>query len=310
MVTTRGSSKAQALKISSSLHTSTKKQPPKPTPSNNNDAKSYSNHLVPQAHQEESHTEAAPKQTSTRKRKRPGEGARKTRNNVGPQRCVYFAARFPQTIAIFMHISSLLFTSPSNRVANAPSPKRYVQTPNDDTESEQPHSRPTFEASSLEAFVSHIKRNRRCGACWASLEDRIDVRVLIESKCPPQSIEKLASPAIHPLLVLSAAHCPSNHCKEVTCLGCGATFTLYPGQIDQHPVYGCDKGWYVALWLQLVYSSFARAPPPANSEEASSKVKKSSAQSHKSKTSKASSHSSTPAGAFMVFTLIERGLQS
>ena len=166
----------------------------------------------------------------------------------------------------------------------------------DDTGPEQTDSRASFEPATLKDFIANIKQKLKCCKCKKDLQDQIDICYLVENKCPPEDYDSLAQPATHPLLILSTVKCPSNYCNGVTCLGCGSSFSLNNTEVNEHAGYGCQTGWYVALWMQLVYSCLSRAPMQEITSEGLFKSHKSCKRSPKSETSKTSSPSSTPAG--------------
>ena len=96
-------------------------------------------------------------------------------------------------------------------------------------------------------------------------------------------------------LVLSAAHCPTNHCGGITCIGCGKDINQDAKRdASTHAIYGCQLGWYVALWMQLAYANLARAPTVSHAKDAN--TRRSSSKSVASKASKHSHHPTAPAG--------------
>ena len=159
--------------------------------------------------------------------------------------------------------------------------------------------RPTFQVDALNAFLQHVKDQAKCSECYKDLVKSCDLRSQIESRCPPP-LDGSRFPYTNPVSapsVLSAVHCPSNHCAAITCLGCGENINAgTKADQEQHCLYGCSRGWYVTLWMQLAYANLSRAPPSNEDEFADAQSRRSSAKSATSKQSKTSQRSKAPAG--------------
>ena len=224
MVTTRGSEKAQ--KPSKSSTKQSKKSLKDAT------LPAVVDGLSPTSQERSLTAAASPKSTTIGKRKR---ATGRKALNVG-SRCVHLLHNILTAKGTVQssHTDAALFSIPSTNEQGTEARASY-------------DLKPVLDQHSLTSFLAHVREHSGCKLHPGGDEVFLDIKNLVEEKCPPPiSDESLVN--FNPSAVLCSLKCRTNSCNRVFCLGCGTE--LGP---TRHSIFGCDRGWYVALWLQLVY---------------------------------------------------------